>query len=117
MAKSVDNLTTKKTLNATQPHAAEESRDICNNGMVLVNWKHSRIPSLSAALGCGKEEGCPKKYHSKDFDTVWLLTFEYEMGSGSTHTHSRHHLKNSPISVEGGWKVSAQLVNEGFDSN
>ncbi len=112
-------LTMKKTLNATEPYAAEESRDICNNGMVVVNWKHSRIPNLAAALGCGKKEGCPKKYHSKDFDTVWLLTFRYsiEMESGSRQSHSHHYLKNSPITVEGNWNVSAQLVNEGFTSN
>lgn len=105
VAKSVDNaLTMKETLAATEPHAAE-SRDICNNGMAVVNWKHSRIPSLSTALGCGEEQGCPKKYHGRDFDIVWLLKFQYsiEMGSGSD--------------VQGGWKVSAQLVNEGFTSN
>eukprot|EP00574_Skeletonema_japonicum_P014488 CAMPEP_0201737216 /NCGR_PEP_ID=MMETSP0593-20130828/41786_1 /ASSEMBLY_ACC=CAM_ASM_000672 /TAXON_ID=267983 /ORGANISM="Skeletonema japonicum, Strain CCMP2506" /LENGTH=388 /DNA_ID=CAMNT_0048231153 /DNA_START=46 /DNA_END=1208 /DNA_ORIENTATION=+ len=117
-AKSVDSaLTMKMTLNATEPYAAEESRDICN-GMVVVNWKHSRIANLSAALGCGKEQGCPQKYHGKDFDVVWLLTFQYsiKMGSESKKSHSRHYLKNSPISVNGGWKVSAQLVNEGFTS-
>ncbi|KAK1742459.1 hypothetical protein QTG54_007024 [Skeletonema marinoi] len=116
---SVDNtLTAKKTTNATESHIAEGARDICNNGMVVVNWKHSRIPNLSAALGCGKEEGCPQKYHSKDFDTVWLLTFQYsiEMGNESKKSHSRN-LKNSPIAVEGDWKVSAQLVKEGFDYN
>ena len=119
-AKSVDSaLTMKMTLNATEPYAAEESRDICN-GMVVVNWKHSRIANLSAALGCGKEQGCPQKYHGKDFDGVWLLTFQYsiKMGSESKKSHSRHYLKNSPISVNGGWKVSsAQLVNEGFTSD
>ncbi|KAL7490589.1 hypothetical protein ACHAWT_000160 [Skeletonema menzelii] len=117
VAESVDNaLTTKKASNATEPYDAEESRDICDNGMVVVNWKHSRIPNLSAALGCGKEEGCPKKYHSKDFDTVWLLTFQYsiEVGNGSKKSNSRRHLKNSPTIVEGGWNISAQLVNEGF---
>jgi len=120
VAESVDNtLTMNKTTIGTAPHTAEGARDICNNGMVVVNWKHSRIPNLSAALGCGKEEGCPQKYHSKDFDTVWLLTFQYsiEMGNESKKSHSRQNLKNSPITVEGDWKVSAQLVNEGFDYN
>ena len=117
VAKSVDNaLTTNKAPNATEPHDAEESRDICDNGMVVVNWKHSRMPNLSAALGCGKNEGCPKKYHSKDFDTVWLLTYQYsiEVGNGSNKSQSRQHLKNSPTTVEGVWKISAQLVSEGF---
>ena len=115
VAESVDNaLSTKKASNAMDAYAVEESRDICDNGMAVVNWKHSRIPNLSAALGCGKEEGCPKKYHSKDFDTVWLLTFQYSIGNGSSKSHSRQHLKNSPTTVEGGWKISAQLVNEGF---
>jgi hypothetical protein len=120
VAQSVDNaLTMKRTTNATEPYTVKESRDICDNGMVVVNWKHSRIPNLSAALGCGKEEGCPTKYHSLDFDTVWLLTFQYSIvvGNRSSASHFHYHLKNSPITVEGEWKVSAQLVKEGFASN
>lgn len=119
VAESVDNVLTMKTTNSKDLHTVEESEGLCNNGLVVVNWKHSRISNLSAALGCGKGEGCPKKYHSKDFDTVWLLTFQYsiEMGNESNESHSHHHLKNSPITVEGDWKISAQLVNEGFASN
>ena len=47
--------------------------------MTVVNWKHSQIPILARALGCGKNEGCPKRYKGRDFDTMWLLTFQYSL--------------------------------------
>ncbi|KAL7441867.1 hypothetical protein ACHAXM_008089 [Skeletonema potamos] len=120
VAHNVDNaLTMKSVTNASEPYTTEESRDICNNGVVVVNWKHSRIPNLSAAFGCGKKEGCPKKYDSRDFDTVWLLTFQYsiEVANRSNALQSHNRLNNSPVTFEGDWKVSAQLVNEGFAYN
>ncbi|KAL3802704.1 hypothetical protein ACHAWO_007318 [Cyclotella atomus] len=52
---------------------------LCQNGMTVVNWKHSLIPNLANALGCGKEEGCPKKYRGQDFDTVWVITYKYSV--------------------------------------
>jgi len=52
--------------------------------MTVVNWKHSRIPELARALGCGSAQGCPRKYDSEDFDTVWLITFQYTLMLGST---------------------------------
>lgn len=116
VAESVDNaLSTIDMSNTMESPTTGEMRSMCNNGLVVVNWKHSRIPNLSAALGCGKEEGCPKKYHSQDFDTIWLLTFQYSVSV--EESHSLGYLKNSPITLRGDWKISNELVNEGFGSN
>ena len=57
----------------------DKHSNLCKSGMTIVNWKHSRIPILANALGCGKNEGCPKRYKGKDFDTMWLLTFQYSL--------------------------------------
>ena len=119
------------------------SSQLCNSGMTVINWKHSRIPILARALGCGKSEGCPKKYKGHDFDTMWLLTFQYslslddydsaddeldedvdasfldleslskvsELGSNkgrNLRREKQHHHR-------GTWKITATLVNEGFE--
>ena len=119
------------------------STHLCNSGMTVVNWKHSQIPILARALGCGKNEGCPKRYKGRDFDTMWLLTFQYsllldddkdgdeqidtsvsveslskasfllqeEKGSlrlGKEKSKKHHH-------GDGSWKITAELVNEGFE--
>ncbi|KAL3793754.1 hypothetical protein HJC23_013316 [Cyclotella cryptica] len=103
---------------------------LCHNGMTVVNWKHSRIPHLARALGCGRGEGCPKKYYSKDFDTLWMVTFQYSMrlndddvpllGASSKfhrHFYGQHSLHGSVQNegINGKWKINAQLINEGFD--
>ena len=97
---------------------------LCNNGLTVVNWKHSRIPILARALGCGRNEGCPKRYHGKDFDTLWMVTFQYSMSwkddDGMLHTSLLEMEGSSRFgrrrkSRHGGWKISAQLLNEGFD--
>eukprot|EP00578_Thalassiosira_sp_NH16_P030819 CAMPEP_0181075686 /NCGR_PEP_ID=MMETSP1071-20121207/18_1 /TAXON_ID=35127 /ORGANISM="Thalassiosira sp., Strain NH16" /LENGTH=456 /DNA_ID=CAMNT_0023156817 /DNA_START=94 /DNA_END=1464 /DNA_ORIENTATION=- len=109
---------------------------LCNNGMTVVNWKHSRIPMLARALGCGKDQGCPRRYQGDDFDTMWLLTFQYsillgeddnlnvdssilalESLSESAHRSLRHHKKKRRSGGSGNWKITAELVNEGFDTN
>ena len=124
-------------------------KSLCNGGLSVVNWKHSRIPFLARALGCGIGDGCPRKYKSDDFDTLWLLTFQYTLllkevnpdvlsdmdpsalgldsmssstiisqdGQSTTTTSTRRHLnKNEKHSNHvGSWKVTAKLVNEGFE--
>lgn len=117
---------------------------ICQNGMTVVNWKHSLIPNLARALGCGKQEGCPKKYHSHDFDTVWVITYTYSVSLASTEpvqhhpaadttttpidvealpkvaskeTKKKHNrqLKTNPYTNIVSWEISAQTIKEGFD--
>lgn len=122
----------------------EEEKDLCNGGMTVVNWKHSRMPHLAHALGCGTHEGCPKKYNGKDFDTMWLITYEYTLGLDDDDGHHHHHdapsgretESKSLVALEkrsipeddehhhhrhlhrhhdvGKWKINADLINEGF---
>jgi len=73
----------------------EETEDLCNGGMTVVNWKHSRMPHLAHALGCGTHEGCPKKYNGKDFDTMWLITYEYTLRLDDDHRRRRHDAPSS----------------------
>lgn len=131
-----------RSLNATDSSSSSggegsEISNLCNNGMTVVNWKHSRIPILARALGCGTDEGCPKKYKGHDFDTVWIVTFQYSLLLGrndeldvdssllaleslpksSSQGSLRHHKKKSHSVGDGNWKITAELVNEGFDPN
>lgn len=117
------NLWTLTTMDEAEAPATNKSSTVCNNDLVVVNWKHSRIPKLAQALACGENEGCPDKYHKNDFDTVWMLTFEYtvvlEDGDNNdalSESHSHRDLKktSSSVIIEGDWKVSAELVKENF---
>mmetsp|Transcript_32961 Transcript_32961/g.72297 ORF Transcript_32961/g.72297 Transcript_32961/m.72297 type:complete len:283 (+) Transcript_32961:148-996(+) len=71
----------------------------------VVNWKHSRIPTMATALGCGHDQGCPRKYHKKEFDKMWQLKYSYR---GRTDSDS------GSDSEEGRWTVSGSVVSEGF---
>ena len=117
---------------------------LCQNGMTVVNWKHSLIPNLARALGCGKDQGCPKKYHGSDFDTVWVITYKYSvqleqhpsvesktktpknaatidveaLSNKSTKPSKGKHRQLKSTSTKGkeiSWEISAQTVQEGFD--
>lgn len=117
-------------------------KSLCDGGLSVVNWKHSRIPILARALGCGSGDGCPRKYKSDDFDTMWLLTFQYTLLlrevnptflDGIDPSLDLESLSASSISQEdsfslrrqlkgeehtshfGSWRVTATLVNEGFE--
>lgn len=132
-----------RILHRTNVSREGESQDdmkklrLCQNGMTVINWKHSLIPNLARALGCGKKVGCPSKYHSHDFDTVWVITYEFSLplasvkppnspispvgnvstGSSkpSNHKHRRlSHLEPTETNTLT-WKISAQTVKEGFD--
>lgn len=41
--------------------------------MVLIAWEHHNIPALAKELGVKHE---PPKWHGKDFDSVWTITYE-----------------------------------------
>jgi len=84
-----------------------EEEDLCNGGMTVVNWKHSRMPHLAHALGCGSHEGCPKKYNGKDFDTMWLITYEYTLHLDDGHHHHHH---DGDATMSGGETESKSLV-------
>jgi len=117
------NLWTLTTMDEAEAPATNKSGTVCNNDLVVVNWKHSRIPKLAQALACGEKEGCPDKYHKNDFDTVWMLTFEYtvvvEGGDNNdalSESNSHRDLRKplSSVIIEEDWKVSAELVKENF---
>ena len=73
---------------------------------------------LAKALGCGRVEGCPKKYHGHDFDSMWLLTYRYSLWLPSDDDvegiSSRKVRKKTPF-YNGKWLLSAQVVREGFE--
>jgi len=105
--------------NATDLYTETIGSQLCNGGMTVVNWKHSLIPALASAFGCGKAEGCPKRYHGSDFDTLWVLTYEYALELDiKNDTYSARHLKKKKEGAvhkdNGIWRVSAQLIKEGF---
>lgn len=68
----------------------------------IVNWKHSRIPSAAMALGCGKAQGCPRKYKQKEFDKMWQIEYKYFPD------------KSDKRSSDGHWTVSGSVVSQGF---
>lgn len=72
--------------------------------ITVVNWKHSGIPTMARALGCGSNEGCPSTYHKKEFDKVWQLTFEY-----GPKKHGKKHKSDEPQ-----WSVHGKVIEEGF---
>eukprot|EP00956_Cyclotella_meneghiniana_P007026 scaffold9485_cov69-Cyclotella_meneghiniana.AAC.3 len=93
---------------------------LCQNGMTVVNWKHSLIPNLAHALGCGRKQGCPKKYQGHDFDTVWVITYKLSVLVAKEQLNKENHrwLKHMPkLSAENvlSWEISAQTIQEGFD--
>lgn len=120
-----------------QYHSEDDSsiHGLCHSGMTVVNWKHSRIPILARAFGCGGDEGCPKKYHGSDFDTVWIIKFHYSMfldedidlsgpagyavesstKKGGFIRNINHHEAKMARGISGSWRISADLINEGFD--
>jgi len=48
------------------------SGELCGKLMVI-SWKHSKIPKLAHALACGPREGCPWHYRGKRFDELWQI--------------------------------------------
>ncbi|KAL7426049.1 hypothetical protein ACHAXH_001341 [Discostella pseudostelligera] len=150
LSESVTQSLKMKSPSSHNSNAVEEGlgKTLCNGGVSVVNWKHSRIPILARAMGCGIGDGCPRKYKSDDFDTLWLLTFQYTLllgevnpdalndidpsplalmslslssstisqGTQPSSLRQRHLNKNEKLSNHvGSWKVTAKLVNEGFE--
>jgi len=62
------------------------SGELCGK-LVLISWKRSNIPHLAESLGCGHNNGCPKKYDHVDFDSLWEIQYSY------------HKLLNSPVAA------------------
>eukprot|EP00563_Minutocellus_polymorphus_P001663 CAMPEP_0181042556 /NCGR_PEP_ID=MMETSP1070-20121207/12216_1 /TAXON_ID=265543 /ORGANISM="Minutocellus polymorphus, Strain NH13" /LENGTH=303 /DNA_ID=CAMNT_0023120783 /DNA_START=39 /DNA_END=949 /DNA_ORIENTATION=- len=92
----------------------------------IVNWKHSRIPSAAMALGCGRDQGCPRTYKKKEFDEMWQIEYRYSgthgdgassIGDAMTSTHNNARQSSSGGKKKGHWAVSGSVVSEGFRSS
>jgi len=96
----------------------DKHSNLCHSGMTIVNWKHSRIPILANALGCGKNEGCPKRYRGDDFDTMWLLTFQYSLllDGEEDNAHIEDEVETSLLDVTPVSK-SLEVEDEDFSNN
>ena len=44
---------------------------LTRNGTILLVWEHSHINSITRGLGVN----APPKWHGKDFDSIWVVTF------------------------------------------
>lgn len=82
----------------------------------IVNWKHSRIASAAMALGCGSDQGCPRKYKKKEFDKMWQIQYKYSGAekNGSTHQNTKQPSDGGSAGTNGHWTVSGSVVSEGF---
>eukprot|EP00548_Thalassiothrix_antarctica_P005734 CAMPEP_0194139982 /NCGR_PEP_ID=MMETSP0152-20130528/9576_1 /TAXON_ID=1049557 /ORGANISM="Thalassiothrix antarctica, Strain L6-D1" /LENGTH=234 /DNA_ID=CAMNT_0038838025 /DNA_START=328 /DNA_END=1032 /DNA_ORIENTATION=- len=66
------------------PNLANEIFDQLVDGSLcgkttLICWKHSDIPQMARALGCGTKSGCPNTYPKYNFDQVWIINFFYDI--------------------------------------
>lgn len=112
-----------------------QSGELCGK-VAVVCWRHSLIPELANALGCGPDNGCPGAYPEDSFDQVWQIKYVFHptpirldnpdgdtFGNDTTkkdapnHSdrrrmkHRHHHGKDR----QRGWAVYAALTNQFFD--
>jgi len=52
-------------------YSAVADQVLKKTGTVLMVWEHQAIPALAAQLGVIN----PPKWHRKDFDNIWIITF------------------------------------------
>jgi len=88
------------------------SGEMCGR-VAVVNWKHSRMPILAAAAGCGADEGCPVKYNKDEYDEVWQIayTFGSEKGGKGRYLETKRERKGKQ------WSVKGDVIKEGFKPN
>lgn len=83
------------------------SGEMCGK-LIVISWKHSKVPHMAQFLGCGPLDGCPIHYKGNDFDHLWQLKFVYRTPFHS----SRKHLK-APKESE--WAIYGSVQPENFD--
>jgi hypothetical protein len=83
------------------------SGKLCNK-LTVISWKHSDIPNMAQALGCGHDEGCPEKYPHDDFDQIWVIRHAYNALSVKKAGRSLKQ-QNS-----GTWTVQGHVTKAGF---
>jgi hypothetical protein len=88
---------------------------------------------LAKAFGCGKRQGCHKRWKGRDVNSMWLLTFHYSVITGDVEVESStldlesllalqlvsHHKKRAAkhealATRSGTWEVTGELVHAGF---
>jgi hypothetical protein len=82
---------------------------LCNTTTVI-SWKHSDIPNMAQALGCGPSEGCPPEYPHDNFDQVWVIQHEY----GSMSAKEQERLLKQEQHNSGTWTVNGIVTKMGF---
>jgi hypothetical protein len=119
---------------ATHPHLANNIIELLRSGtvcgkIVVVSWKHSRMPELATLLGCGPDNGCPESYPDTDFDQVWQLKYVFRPDgsdlpkdqesklswNNSTDGHARARRRLDASISHSGWNVYATVTNQRFD--
>jgi hypothetical protein len=88
------------------------SGKLCNT-VTVISWKHSDIPNMAQALGCGPDEGCPSKYPHDNFDQVWVIQHEYE----TMLLKEQGRLLKQQQHKSGAWTVKGSVTKMGFSPN
>ena len=90
-------------------HKLFQNGDMCGKLMVI-SWKHVKIPRLANAIGCGPREGCPLDYPNSDQFTDAILQIKLV------------HRKHSPmeegylqVTKNTEWLVFGSMQQQGFD--
>jgi hypothetical protein len=120
------------------------SHQLCGR-VVVVSWKHSLIPSLVNAVGCGPDNGCPTSFPEESFDQVWQAKFvfrpptvsfldperlhgrrrmkHHHHGAASEDDSGRHHHQGKLVddnvshaaTDKDAWQVYASVTQQFFD--
>lgn len=83
--------------------------------VAVVSWKHEDIPHLARSIGCGPNDGCPRKWASgNDFDSTWQVLYSYHkqmfpsFAIGGKDEHK-------PFGTHPQWWISGHVEKENFD--
>jgi hypothetical protein len=110
---TVDDSYNDETLNDLAKYITKTIQDgkLCGQ-LIVVSWKHSRIPHLARHLGCGPKQGCPLEYPGRSFDQVWEIKFVYDT---MHHSHHKHEFVVSVQQQKPSWGIYGSVQYENFD--
>jgi hypothetical protein len=110
---TVDDSYDDETLNDLAKYITRTIQDgkLCGQ-LIVVSWKHSRIPHLARHLGCGPKQGCPLEYPGQSFDQVWEIKFVYDT---MHHSHHKHEFVVSVQQQTPTWGIYGSIQYENFD--
>jgi len=94
------------------------SGELCGK-LTLICWKHADLPDLAVGLGCGPEDGCPKKWSISDFDSTWQIKYSYHKLVHSPHVSEIKKKKkkedNEKWKAHPIWLVYGSVQSQDFD--